>query len=170
MASSGPEAPPHAIMVRVYYEDTDLAGVVYYANYLKFIERARTEWLRSSGVEQSILKVRSGAVFVVTRCDISYQKPALFDDLLRIETRVVAAGRASLTLRQSVWLASRPSASADEAAASAAVVGGGDSERAALALATVRLACLNTEGRPSRLPPEIVASVSVSASLAGRDV
>ena len=72
----------HRFPVRVYYEDTDLAGIVYYANYLKFIERARTEWVRSLGIDQTRLKAEAGIVFAVRRVEADYLAPARFDDLL----------------------------------------------------------------------------------------
>jgi acyl-CoA thioester hydrolase len=92
----------HRLQVRVYYEDTDLAGVVYHANHLKFMERGRTEALRAGGVDQSALKAGSGVVFLVTRLEIDYRRPALFDDLLTVETAAERRARASLTLRQRV--------------------------------------------------------------------
>jgi acyl-CoA thioester hydrolase len=70
--------------VRVYYEDTDAAGVVYYANYLKFFERARTEWLRARGFEQDRMRVDHGVVFVVSKLQVEYQRPAKFNDALRV--------------------------------------------------------------------------------------
>ena len=76
----------HALSVRVYYEDTDLAGIVYYANYLKFIERGRSEWLRDRGIDQVALKVASGHVFAVRRVEADYLRPARFDDLVEVVT------------------------------------------------------------------------------------
>jgi acyl-CoA thioester hydrolase len=88
--------------VRVYYEDTDLAGVVYYANYLKYLERARTEWLRQLGFQQSLLKTDHDVIFMVKRLEINYIKPARFDDYLVIGVQVSDCRRASLVLRQ--WI------------------------------------------------------------------
>ena len=83
----------HRLILRVYYEDTDLGGVVYYANYLRFLERGRTELLRSAGVDQSMLHAEPGGIiFAVRRMSIEYLKPAHMDDLLRIET-ATSAGR-----------------------------------------------------------------------------
>jgi acyl-CoA thioester hydrolase len=90
---------PH---LRVYYEDTDLAGIVYYANYLKFIERARTEWVRALGVDQSRLKAEDGVVFAVRRVEADYLAPARFDDELLVQTSVQAVGGARLVLKQDV--------------------------------------------------------------------
>jgi acyl-CoA thioester hydrolase len=91
------------ISVRVYWEDTDAGGVVYYANYLKFFERARTEWLRSLGVEQHALRDQTGALFVVADVQVRYLVPAQLDDLLRVTVKLLARGQASLQLEQQVW-------------------------------------------------------------------
>ncbi len=88
--------------VRVYYEDTDSGGVVYYANYLKFMERARTEWLRSLGYGQPRLS-EEGLIFAVRKAELDYLKPARFDDLLQVKSRVVHCGRASIEFVQGVF-------------------------------------------------------------------
>jgi acyl-CoA thioester hydrolase len=88
--------------LRVYYEDTDAGGVVYYANYLKFMERARTEWLRSLGFEQDELMRDPGVVFAVRSCSLEFLKPARFNDRLDVSLRVVRSGRASLTVDQQI--------------------------------------------------------------------
>lgn len=88
--------------VRVYWEDTDAGGVVYYANYLKFLERARTEWLRALGVEQTELAGQDGVLFVVRRVEADYLKPARFNDALTVECRLAEVGRASLVMEQGV--------------------------------------------------------------------
>ncbi len=88
--------------VRVYYEDTDSGGVVYYANYLRFMERARTEWLRSLGVEQDKLIEQDGVLFAVRHVDLDYLKPARFNDQLEVSSRVIEHGRASLTFEQTI--------------------------------------------------------------------
>lgn len=90
----------HRWPVRVYYEDTDAGGVVFYANYLKFMERARTEWLRSVGVGQQELALTDGVLFVVSALDMQYLKPARLDDAIVIESMVTHAGRASLNFAQ----------------------------------------------------------------------
>ncbi len=84
----------HTLPLRVYYEDTDLAGIVYYANYLRFIERARTEWVRSLGVDQTQLKAQHGIVFAVRRVEADYLAPARFDDEIEVRTSVRAVPRA----------------------------------------------------------------------------
>jgi acyl-CoA thioester hydrolase len=92
--------PAYALDLRVYWEDTDAGGVVFYANYLKFFERARTEWLRALGIEQQPLKDQTGSLFVVVGADIRYHAPARLDDVLRIDVRPAQVGRASLLLAQ----------------------------------------------------------------------
>jgi acyl-CoA thioester hydrolase len=92
----------HSFPVRVYYEDTDTAGIVYYANYLKFAERARTEALRLSGIDQSALMSEHEVAFVVRRCVVDFLKPAMLDDLLTIETRLHDINRVSMDMRQTV--------------------------------------------------------------------
>ncbi|MFH1816491.1 MAG: tol-pal system-associated acyl-CoA thioesterase [Pseudomonadota bacterium] len=86
--------------VRVYWEDTDAGGVVYYANYLKFMERARSEWLRAFGIEQDVLRDETGVVFVVRRVEIDYLSPARFNEQLEVSVVLHEAGRASLSVRQ----------------------------------------------------------------------
>ena len=93
---------PHLFALRVYYEDTDLAGIVYYANYLKFIERARTEWVRGLGVDQGRLRAGQGGVFAVRRIEADYLRPAKFDDELVVETRLRALTGARIVLEQVV--------------------------------------------------------------------
>jgi acyl-CoA thioester hydrolase len=93
----------HTHPIRVYYEDTDLAGIVYYANYLRFIERARTEWVRSLGVDQVALRADQGIVFAVARVEADYLAPARFDDMLEVRTDVQAISGVRITLAQDVW-------------------------------------------------------------------
>jgi acyl-CoA thioester hydrolase len=90
--------------VRVYWEDTDAGGIVFYANYLKYFERARTEWLRALGLSQQELRQRTGGMFVVSEVSLKYQKPARLDDELRVSARVTELGRSSFTMAQQVWL------------------------------------------------------------------
>ena len=90
--------------IRVYWEDTDAGGIVFYANYLKFFERARTEWLRHLGVEQHALREQVGGMFVVTSTQLRYLRPARLDDLLLVTARVTESGKASLTIEQSALL------------------------------------------------------------------
>jgi acyl-CoA thioester hydrolase len=90
--------------VRVYYEDTDNGGVVYYANYLKFMERARTEWLRSLGLEQDKLIQEQGVIFAVRSAQVDYLKPARFNQMLSVSAEVIETGKASMTFNQEVTL------------------------------------------------------------------
>ncbi|MBD3677767.1 MAG: tol-pal system-associated acyl-CoA thioesterase [Rhodobacteraceae bacterium] len=122
----------HRFPVRVYYEDTDLAGIVYYANYLKFIERARTEWVRELGVDQGVLKRDSGIVFAVRRVEADYISPAVFDDVLSVETRPEKVTGARIVLLQEVRR-------------------GED----LLFSASVTLVALTDAGQPARLPANI---------------
>ena len=122
----------HRFPIRVYYEDTDLAGIVYYANYLRFIERARTEWVRELGVDQGRLKAEEGIVFAVRRVEADYLSPARFDDVLSVETEFRDATAARIVLAQRVRR--------------------GD---ALLFDSVVTLVALTDEGRPARLPAAI---------------
>ena len=122
----------HSFAVRVYYEDTDLAGIVYYANYLKFIERARTEWVRALGVDQGRLRSLAGIVFAVRRVEADYLRPARFDDELRVQTTLLAMTGARIVLEQDIFRASEK-----------------------LFAATVTLVCLTDDGHPARIPPEV---------------
>jgi acyl-CoA thioester hydrolase len=122
----------HHFALRVYYEDTDLAGIVYYANYLKFIERGRSEWVRACGVDQVALKREAGAVFAVRRIEADYLRPARFADDLVVTTRPIALQGARLVLQQQVLR--------------------GD---VLLFAAVVTLVCLADSGAARRLPAEI---------------
>ncbi len=95
---------PFVHPVRVYWEDTDAGGIVFYANYLKFMERARTEWLRSLGVEQRALKERTGGMFVVTQTQLKYLQPARLDDVLLVSAQVADIGRVSIKIQQEIGL------------------------------------------------------------------
>ena len=126
----------HRFPVRVYHEDTDLGGVVYYANYLRFIERGRSELLRDVGVSQSELKA-DGVVFVVRRIVADYLKPARYDDPLVVVTRPKGITPARITLDQSV-----------------------ERNGETLFAAEVTLACLRETGGPARIPSEIRTKLS----------
>jgi len=95
-----PSAAPFSHRLRVYWEDTDAGGVVFYANYLKFFERARTEWLRALGVAQQQLRDETGAIFIVADTRVRYLKPARLDDLVDVTVDVRDAGRASMLIAQ----------------------------------------------------------------------
>jgi acyl-CoA thioester hydrolase len=122
----------HRFSLRVYYEDTDLAGIVYYANYLKFIERARSEWVRAQGVNQALLRSEHGIVFAVRRVEADYLAPARFDDILEVRTSVTDMTAARLILRQKIFRDATP-----------------------VFTALVTLVALGPTGAPCRLPPAI---------------
>jgi len=100
------DAVPFQWPVRVYWEDTDAGGIVFYANYLKFFERARTEWLRSLGIEQHALREATGGMFIVGETHVRYHRPARLDDELIVTATVQQAGRASLIIAQQAFLKS----------------------------------------------------------------
>lgn len=98
-----PNAGAFSIPIRIYYEDTDAGGVVYYANYLKFFERCRTEWIRSVGHDQSRLADTHGILFVVRKVQCDYLKPARLDDLLRVDLEVEKMTKVRMVFRQHLW-------------------------------------------------------------------
>ena len=103
MKQATPDKTEFCWPVRVYWEDTDAGGIVFYANYLKFFERARTEWLRSLGLEQQALRQRSGGMFVVSDAQLRYHRVARLDDELLVTAWPQQRGRASLTIEQQAW-------------------------------------------------------------------
>ncbi|HEY4133847.1 MAG TPA: tol-pal system-associated acyl-CoA thioesterase [Alphaproteobacteria bacterium] len=131
---SGFEGKTHVFPLRVYYEDTDAGGIVYYANYLKFAERARTEVLRELGVAQRELMEGEGLAFAVRRCAVDYLAPARLDDELQVHSVVRELGAASIAIEQSIRR------------------GDGIGE---LVLLQVKLAVINKSGRASRIPEDI---------------
>lgn len=126
----------HLLSLRVYYEDTDLAGIVYYANYLKFIERGRSEWLRELGIDQMRMKQETGHVFAVRRVEADYLRPARFDDQLQIVTGLRDLTAARVVVDQTVR-------HGDET----------------LFVACVTVVCLDARGRAVRLPPSLTATL-----------
>ena len=134
--------------VRVYWEDTDAGGVVFYANYLKFFERARTEWLRMLGIEQQTLRDQTHAIFIVTDTTLRYRAPAKLDDLLQISVRVAETGRASMSLQQQAWRPARPSPP-DPTGATLLCEG------------SIRVACVDARSfRPCRFPAAVLAAIT----------
>jgi acyl-CoA thioester hydrolase len=128
--------------VRVYWEDTDAGGVVFYANYLKFFERARTEWLRAAGVEQQRLRDDTGAMFVVAEVQTRYLAPARLDDLLHVTVRVEEQGAASMVIVQEAFR--------------------GD---VLLAEGRIRIGCVQAESlRPCRIPAKVVNALAGSGN------
>ncbi len=93
----------YELPIRVYWEDTVAGGIVFYANYLKFFERARTEWLRSLGIGQQALRESTGGMFVVSETAVKYHRPARLDDELLVTAQLQESGRASLTIAQQAW-------------------------------------------------------------------
>jgi acyl-CoA thioester hydrolase len=129
-----PDPLPFSHTTRVYWEDTDAGGVVFYANYLKYFERARTEWLRALGVGQRALRDETGAIFVVSDTQVRYRRPARLDDLLRVTVALREAGRASLQVHQQAWR---------------------DSEL--LAESDIRIGCVDASSfKPRRIPNSVV--------------
>ena len=137
MNSSLPDA--HIFSLRVYYEDTDAGGIVYYANYLRFAERARTEYLRSVGADHQTLLAEDGIAFTVRQCSVDYMSPAFLDDPLEVHTRFLEVRGASLRAEQVV------KRKTDE-----------------LASLNVRLACVGDDGRPRRMPTALRSALSSS--------
>ena len=126
----------HTFHLRVYYEDTDLAGIVYYANYLKFVERARSTLVREAGIDQNELKDKHGLVFTVRRLQADYFAPARMNDELRVETRLQQASGARIVFAQDVFR--------------------GD---VMLFSGIVTVACATLEGKVARVPAEIRAKL-----------
>jgi acyl-CoA thioester hydrolase len=134
--------PVFRLPVRVYWEDTDAGGIVFYANYLRFFERARTEWLRARGHAQERLREEQRILFVVTDTTVRYLRPARLDDLLDVTVAVVRAGPASLQLAQEAWRSADP----------------GFAER--LAEGTIRIGCVELGTyRPVRIPNAILETI-----------
>ncbi len=121
----------HRFPVRVYYEDTDMAGIVYYANYLRFIERARSDWVREAGIDQLAMKAQ-GVVFAVRRVEADYLLPAVFDDQLEVHTTITQMTPARMIMAQKVRR--------------------GDT---LLFQAEVTIVCIGAGGKPARLPAEL---------------
>ena len=134
----------YTLPIRVYYEDTDMAGIVYYANYLRYIERGRSEWVREVGLDQNRMKDEDGIVFAVRRVEADYLKPARYDDELVVETRVDALKGASFDMPQRILRGEE-----------------------VLMEARIKVVVLTTEGRAARLPADIRAKVTALAASDG---
>ena len=134
------DKPQFQWKIRVYWEDTDAGGIVFYANYLKFFERARTEWLRSLGIEQQRLKETAGGMFVVAETHVRYLRPARLDDELIVTASLKESGRASMTIQQQVLL-----------------------QNTVLCEGTIRIGWVNVADlHPNRIPQNIIESLRVS--------
>ncbi|MDD5336780.1 MAG: tol-pal system-associated acyl-CoA thioesterase [Rhodoferax sp.] len=132
------DRPPFVWPVRIYWEDTDAGGIVFYANYLKFFERARTEWLRALGIEQRALRERSGGMFVVSDSQVRYLQPARLDDELFVTAWPQDIGRASMTIRQQALLKTQ-------------------AENILLCEATIRVGWVHAASyKPARIPPTLL--------------
>jgi len=129
-------AAPHVMKLRVYYEDTDAAGIVYYANYLKFAERGRTEMMRELGFAHSNIAAATGTVFTVRRLTADYRQPARLDDALEVETRVIEIAGATLLLDQRICR-----------------------DGVVLVALDVLVACVGADGRPRRVPAGLRAAL-----------
>lgn len=134
----------HRLPIRVYYEDTDAGGIVFYANYLRYTERARTDMLRLIGITQSRLAEDDGLIFAVRRCEIDYRAPARLDDELEVRSRLTHVGGASIEAAQSIFR---------------------DDER--LVDSSLAIACIGRDGRPRRLPPPIRAALAACVTPSG---
>ncbi|MBN9325123.1 MAG: YbgC/FadM family acyl-CoA thioesterase, partial [Delftia acidovorans] len=131
---------------RVYWEDTDAGGIVFYANYLKFFERARTEWLRALGIGQQQLREQTGGMFVVTQAQLQYLRAARLDDQLLVTAELQSSGRASLTIRQQALLAS---------------AGDGSAPPPLLCEGTIRIGWVDgSTMRPARIPNRILEQLT----------
>ncbi|QNB06404.1 tol-pal system-associated acyl-CoA thioesterase [Herbaspirillum frisingense] len=139
--------------IRVYYEDTDTGGVVFYANYLKFFERARTEWLRSFGFQQQHLAETTGAIFVVRNTNVDYLSPARLDDELRLTVMVEKLRNASMEFSQEAWRLP----SGDGNAAS-------DQDATLLARGSITVVCVDAATfRPRPIPEEVLTCIKKAA-------
>lgn len=136
-----PSAKEHVYPVRVYYEDTDAGGIVYHANYLRFAERARTEYLRSTGADHTHLMADDGIAFTVRHCAVDFLRPAVLDDLLAVHTRFLEIGGASMRAEQIVRRDNKD-----------------------LARILLRLACVGKDGRPKRMPKALREAFQADAA------
>ncbi len=128
---------PHCFPTRIFWEDTDAAGIVYYANYLRFLERGRSDLVRRAGIDQAALLNREGVMFPVRRCEIDYLQPAHLDDQIEVLTRIKKIGAASMDMDQDILRDEKP-----------------------IVLAKIRLACVGPGGRPRRLPAFVRAALN----------
>ena len=137
---------PFEFPVRIYWEDTDAGGIVFYANYLKFFERARTEWLRSLGIGQQQLREQTGGIFVVTDARLRYLRPARLDDELIVTAQLQETGRASLTIVQQALLNNEQAP---------------NQPRVLLSEGTIRIGWVDAVSmRPARIPSTLLEQLS----------
>lgn len=133
----------HHFPIRVYYEDTDAGGIVYYANYLKFAERARTEMLRDAGISQTTLRDDTGCQFIVRRCEIDYLRPARLDDRLLVVTRIVELRGARLMVAQTIYQLCDDTMTLTPSCPKLAEI-------------LCMLACVHRDGRPVAIPDQVL--------------
>lgn len=146
VADSAATAPAltNPFPIRIYWEDTDAGGVVFYANYLKFFERARTEWLRAAGVGQQALREATGAMFVVADVQMRYLAPAKLDDLITVSVQVAEQGAASMVLVQEAWRGST-----------------------LLAQGRIRIGCVQADTlKPRRIPAQVLQAINSTTNRA----
>ncbi len=122
----------HKFAIRVYYEDTDMGGIVYHANYLKYIERARSDWVKTLGIDQNAMRENEGLIFAVRRVEADYLAPAIFDDELVVSTQTQSVSGARLIMDQKLYRGAE-----------------------LLVSALVTIVCINEAGQPARLPANI---------------
>jgi len=142
VTAPAPSGTTHSMKLRVYYEDTDAAGIVYYANYLKFAERGRTEMMRELGFAHSRIAEQTGTVFTVRRLSADYRGPARLDDALVVDTRVIEIGGATVLLDQRICR---------------------DGE--VLVALELLVACVGRDGRPRRVPPGLRVALAAPGQL-----
>jgi acyl-CoA thioester hydrolase len=157
--------------IRVYWEDTDAGGIVFYANYLKYFERARTEWLRSLGLEQRVLREQSGRMFVVGETAVRYHRAARLDDELLVTAGVEEIGRASLIIAQQVFLkpsiiqadlsaAGPPQGAKAPSGGSAAALAASVGAPTLICDGTIRIGWVEAESlKPARIPPTLLEAL-----------
>jgi acyl-CoA thioester hydrolase len=138
--SAEPDTRPGTFVwpIRVYFEDTDMGGIVFYANYLKYFERARTEWLRACGINQGALTEASGTMFVVRSTAVDYRAPARLDDRIEVTSHPSRIGRASVDFDQQAWCNGN-----------------------LLATGTIRVGCVDRATmKPAAIPPEVLDALT----------
>lgn len=128
---------PHRLAVRIFWEDTDASGIVYYANYLRFLERGRSDMVRGAGIDPAAMYNFEGVMFPVRRCEIDYLKPAQLDDEIEVRTRLRKIGGASMDLDQDIHRGAE-----------------------ILLRAKVRLACVGWNGKPERVPESVRSALT----------
>lgn len=155
----------HHTHVRVYYEDTDMAGIVYYANYLKYMERGRSDAVRLQGMDQLDMRDRLGLVFAVRRVEIDYLTPARFGEVLTVDTWTTGLRGATLEMAQAVRCVDHDAAhdtgtESDPGTAADAFSDASQLPGRMVARATVKVACMTLDGRVTRFPAEIRAQLA----------